>query len=262
MKQARKVALFSDIHGNISGLRAVLDAIDRVGDVDHMVAAGDIVGGSSGAGDLLDLLNERDVTMVRGNSEEATLDPERAVDRITPEYRDYATAMNEWLLEHLSLVHLRSLARLPITHRFRLGSVAEVLVCHAAPDDPWARINRHDADLGQLRSRMLSCKSDVICYGHWHRCFVMVLGGKTLINVASIGLRTDGLAAYTILETSDERMVIHQCYVPYDAAEEARLNALHGVPDVTDYVQDPESALTPRQPQPEWRTARHRPDRG
>ena len=54
-----KLAIFSDIHGHLAGLRAVLAAIDRLGGADAWYAAGDILLGGAGAEDLLELLQAR-----------------------------------------------------------------------------------------------------------------------------------------------------------------------------------------------------------
>ncbi|HZB94438.1 MAG TPA: metallophosphoesterase, partial [Herpetosiphonaceae bacterium] len=69
-----KIAVFSDIHGNISGLNAVLAAIDTLGGADLLFAAGDLLGGGPGTEDVLDLLLTRQVRMVRGNADEIIID--------------------------------------------------------------------------------------------------------------------------------------------------------------------------------------------
>lgn len=72
-----KVALFSDIHGNITGLKAALAFLDKIGGADMLFAAGDTLGGGPGAEDVLDLLLERNVRMVLGNHEELDLESVR-----------------------------------------------------------------------------------------------------------------------------------------------------------------------------------------
>jgi hypothetical protein len=48
------------------------------------------------------------------------------------------------------------------------------------------------------------------------------LDGKLLLNVASVGLREDGLSGLTLLEY-DGHLSIQQLQVSYDTAEEQRL---------------------------------------
>jgi predicted phosphodiesterase len=56
-----RIALLSDVHGNVTGLRAVLARLDDLGGADALVAAGDHLVGGPGAGAVLDLLAEHGV---------------------------------------------------------------------------------------------------------------------------------------------------------------------------------------------------------
>ena len=51
-----RIALFSDIHGNLTGLQAVLGAITAYGGADLVIAAGDPIGGESATDAIIDLL--------------------------------------------------------------------------------------------------------------------------------------------------------------------------------------------------------------
>jgi predicted phosphodiesterase len=82
----------------------------------------------------------------------------------------------------------------------------------------------------RLQSAFSALDSDIVAYGHYHQHHVMRLEGKILVNVASVGMRSDGLSAYTLIETINGQVVVQQFQVPYDTIEEARLTKLHGVP--------------------------------
>jgi predicted phosphodiesterase len=64
-----RYALFSDIHGNLTGLKAVLAAIPVLGGADILIAAGDHLWGESATDEILDLLAAHHVHMVRGDSD-------------------------------------------------------------------------------------------------------------------------------------------------------------------------------------------------
>lgn len=51
-----RLALISDIHGNITGLKAVFGHIQKIGGVDALYALGDLVGFGVAADEVLDLL--------------------------------------------------------------------------------------------------------------------------------------------------------------------------------------------------------------
>jgi predicted phosphodiesterase len=69
-----RVALFSDLHGNIVGLQAVLARIDQLGGADVIFALGDFLAVGPGGDDLLDMLIARQVRMIRGNWDEIFID--------------------------------------------------------------------------------------------------------------------------------------------------------------------------------------------
>jgi predicted phosphodiesterase len=71
-----RLAIFSDIHGNLYALNAVLNAIAKEGPFDVVIAAGDIsLGGSDPAG-CVDLLREAGVLAVYGNTDKYLTEPE------------------------------------------------------------------------------------------------------------------------------------------------------------------------------------------
>jgi predicted phosphodiesterase len=225
-----RVALFSDIHGNTGGLQAVLEQIDRRGGADVFVAAGDLLGGGPGAGETIDLLVERGTRMVRGNWDEAIVDFDRVISRVPAEWVSFMQENCRWVRERLTVSQIELLRSLPPSLTLDLGAGKRLFVCHAAPSDPWARVCAPGAPTDDLRRAFRGVEADVIAYGHFHQHFVQMLDGKLLLNVASIGLRDDGLSSWTLLETFDGRISIRQSQAPYDAEEEARLIRERGVP--------------------------------
>ncbi|RMD62060.1 MAG: metallophosphoesterase [Planctomycetota bacterium] len=69
-----RLALLSDVHGNLEALCAVLADIDRAG-VDCIVCLGDVVGYGPDPDACVDLVSERCDVVVRGNHDEAALEP-------------------------------------------------------------------------------------------------------------------------------------------------------------------------------------------
>ena len=63
-----KIAIVSDIHGNLPALQAVLAEIDQEG-VDHIITVGDTPGGPLESSRTADLLRTRGIRMIAGNHE-------------------------------------------------------------------------------------------------------------------------------------------------------------------------------------------------
>ncbi len=234
-----KVALFSDIHGNLSGLKAVLAALDRLGGADLTFAAGDLVGGGPGTDEVIDLLIARGVRMVRGDSDtdDKLLDRLRAAtspqepSRYPARYHaSYYEAMLAWMRANLSEGGRAFLAALPLSETVEAAPGRGLFVCHASPRDVGDRVCAAQTTAAVLRAAYGSVLADVIAFGHAHTPYVRLFDGKLMVNVASVAFRPDATSVLTLVTYDDEQWVVEQHAVAYDAAEEARLMAERGVP--------------------------------
>lgn len=225
-----RIALFSDIHGNITGLRAIFDHLQTMGGADIAIAAGDLVAGGPGGDEIIELLSEEGVQMLCGNHEVLATDRDTYYDHIPEQWLDWAKRDEEWLRENLSSANWDLLAGLPLSRSVEIGNGKKLFVCHAAPDNPWPYVCAHDVPQELLRASFGEVDADVIAYGHMHKHHMLWMDAKLLLNVASVGLGSEGLSAYTLLQNFDNRWVVQQFQVPYDAAEESRLIKIRGVP--------------------------------
>lgn len=222
-----RLALISDIHGNITGLKAVLAQIQRIGRVDALYALGDLVGFGAATDQVLDLLIQNRARMIRGNWEELLFDIESYVHKTTdPELVRRAAT---WAYAHLSGPYRDLLQSLPIQETVEIAPSCKLFLCHAAPNDPWPWTCQPDTPTQKLREVYGTLDAQIIAYGHYHQHHVLALDGKLLLNVASVGLREDGLSGLTILEFNGH-LSIQQLQVPYDTAEEERLKEERAAP--------------------------------
>lgn len=205
-----RLALFSDIHGDFSGLQAALAFIDRQTGINAVYALGDHVGGPDD-GRTLDLLAARDVRMLRGNWDEFVLDIEGTIQFAGKP--DLARRIVAESRACLSSDHLALLAGLPLEAVVEPEPGRRALLCHAAPGNPHSLTCRPDAPTETLRAVYGGADADVVMYGHYHGHHVIALDGKLLVNVASIGMRDDGLTALTLLEY-DGHWAVRQLEVP------------------------------------------------
>ena len=123
-----RVALFSDIHGHITGLKAVLARLDRLGGAEITYALGDFVGGGPGVEDVLDLLLERQVRMIRGNWDEMFIDLNAHLARIPPENHPVFRQTLAWLTSRLSPEYQALLANLPLCETVELSPTKRLLL--------------------------------------------------------------------------------------------------------------------------------------
>ena len=225
------MACFSDLHGNLVGLQSVLEAIDKFGGVDQLVCTGDMLGGGGGHEDLLDLLLENNVVMVKGNHEQGDVDITKVMHRIPELWKDWVLQTNKWLHDNISDSYWDIIAGLPVVHFAEAGGSHRLLACHAAPDDVTASVCGRQAPFEALQAAFEKTNAEIIAHGHWHQQCVQWIDKKLLVNVASVGLRFDGRSAFTIIEFIDGRWVVSQFETAYDRNEEMHLIHDRGVPE-------------------------------
>lgn len=225
-----RIALFSDIHGNLPGLQAVLKAVDELGGADVIVCAGDMICGGPGHADVLDLLVEQHIRMVRGNHEELYLDTETHIHKVPEEFQEFIHRTHDYLNHHIDESHRQLLAGLPLTIEIPIYGRTKLLVCHASPVSPWDNTCNPQATEQELTDVYGAVDAELVAYGHWHWHHTMRFRDQWLINVASVGLRDDGLSSLTLLDTRPGGWTIRQLQIPYNTDEEERLMRIRNVP--------------------------------
>lgn len=233
-----RIALFSDIHGNLAGLRAVVDALKDEERVDHVVVAGDHLQGGPRPREVWSLLTSNPWTLIRGNEDDSLLDPGRDVELQPTNFRQAFQAQVAWTRDRVGSDVLAQLAALP--DRWRLATPAgDLLVVHASPRSIADRAGGVHNTAAECLAAYGGTGASAIAFGHYHRSFVRPLPFALLINVASVGLPVDRrpLASYTIVTATPDGWIVEQRAVPYDPAEEAEAAAANGLPP---WVRDPE----------------------
>jgi putative phosphoesterase len=225
-----RIALFSDVHGNLAGLRAVAAALEREEPVDYVVVAGDHLQGGPRPREVWSLLRSRGWVLVRGNEDEGLTVPSNEA-RAPERYRTAFAAQHAWTRARLGPEILQELADLP--ERWRVTTPAgDLLVVHASPrsiDDRYGGIHN---TLAEITAVYGGTGAAVIAFGHYHLSFVRTTPFALLINVASVGLPLSGrpLASYTILTAMSDGFVVQQRQVPYRQSEEAAAARARGLP--------------------------------
>ncbi len=179
-----RVAVLSDIHGNLVALDACLADLASQGSADAIVAAGDLCLDGPKPKKVLQRLEELGAQCVRGNTDRYLTEGQHS-GRTASE-----TARLTWTRQELGERSLSWLAELPFA--LRIGEDDnQLLVVHANPktDDEhlWP-----DADDATLESFIGDERATAIAFGHLHLPYVRIWRAKLLVNVASVGIPKDG----------------------------------------------------------------------
>ncbi|TPG56019.1 metallophosphoesterase family protein [Sphingomonas glacialis] len=176
-----KLAVISDIHGNVAALDAVLaDAATR--QVEQIVNLGDICSGGLFPRETAERLMPLGFPTIRGNHERQLSD--QTLEQMGLSDRHAATTM---LPEQLAW-----LAALPATRRVS----DDVLLVHGTPDSDLTYLLETVTERGirpatadEVEQRLGSVDASVILCGHTHLQRAMALDdGRLIVNPGSVGL--------------------------------------------------------------------------
>jgi putative phosphoesterase len=227
-----RIAVITDIHGNLPALEASLDAIEQIG-VDEVFCGGDLVGYGPHPNEVCALIQDRAIPTIYGNYDYAIA---RDLDDcgcayVTQHDRELGQRSVAWTLEHTDHAAKDYMRELPFDLHFPVGD-RDVHLVHGSP----RKVNEYlfEDKPARLYERLAAAETDqVLVFGHTHKPWIHTYGGVLFVNCGSVGKPKDGdpRAAFAILEAEDHGAVRASIQrVPYDAAAVAREVAAAGLP--------------------------------
>lgn len=201
-----RLAVLSDIHGNLVALDAVVKDLERL-DPDAVWCGGDLAWGGPWAGECIARVREAGWQTVRGNTDIwITGDPQTVT---SPEDRAH--------LESLAAAHAisdddaRWLLSLPLGQT----GPGSVLLVHGTPESPFVGPlpDAEPAEFAPYEGR-----ATMVVYGHVHRAFVRRLADGTIVcNAGSVGFPMDAdSACYLILDQNGPEWTVLHRRVDFD----------------------------------------------
>jgi len=190
-----RIAVLSDVHGNLLALEAVRKAIKKE-KPDVILVAGDLVMNGPEPGGSVDALREMErdgAIIVQGNTDIAVADGDFAAafpGMLESGVPETIRAAAGWAHDALDDDQLAWLRRLPAERRVRIGDDL-VLVTHGSPGSQTQGFPR-DLDPSTVLERISRTDARVICCGHTHVPDVQEFGWKVIVNDGSAGYVFDG----------------------------------------------------------------------
>ena len=204
-----RIALLSDIHGNIAALDAALADVRREAP-DLIAVLGDYAVNGPRPAEVVDRVRELEAlgaAVIQGNTDVAAADLDLAAafpwfDEV-PHVNVVAA---EWAHDQLGDERLDWLRRLPAERRLRVDDTL-VLLCHASPGSQTYGFGA-DVDAATLVERLARTDARIVTVGHTHMADVRDLGWKQVINPGSCGYAFDGDAdaAWALLEIDGDEV--------------------------------------------------------
>lgn len=226
-----RIAVFSDVHGNVHALRAVLADIDAQ-KCDAIYCLGDLVGYGAFPNEVIELVRERRIPTIMGNYDDGVgFDRDDCGCAYTDDEMQRLGMLSlHWTREHVSAENKAFLRGLLPNIRLTSGN-KRLLLVHGSP----RRINEYlyeDRREDTLQRIAAASEADVIVSGHTHLPYVRNVGQVMFVNVGSAGKPKDGdpRVAYALLETEPAlRVTIRR--VSYDVAAAASAVRASGLPE-------------------------------
>ena len=191
-----KIAVLSDIHGNLPAFETVLAHIDAYRP-DLVVVNGDVVNRGPKSAECWQIIADRlngqgsakqEWVMTRGNHEEYVLEWDEPRPNLTSAERDIFQS-SLWTFEQLPASAIAHFKTLPDSHSRELFDSA-IRWNHASPRGtrdgigPWTTDN-------EIREKMAPAP-DIFFTAHTHRAFVREVGATRVVNSGSVGCPLDG----------------------------------------------------------------------
>ncbi len=214
-----RIAVVSDIHGNLTALEAVIADLKRTAP-DRILQGGDLAASGSRPAEVVDRIRDLGWPGVLGNTDEMLWAPERQaeLEEKAPRLRSLCQMLFGSIVpatrERLGDERIAWLRSLP--EEWREGNQ---LLLHAAPHNLW-RAPMADATEEQLAETYGSAGAATVIYGHIHTPFVRSLPAMTVANSGSASLSYDGDPRASYLLVEDGRVTIRR--VQYDVESEVR----------------------------------------
>jgi len=229
-----RIALISDIHGNMPALEAALADVESRG-IARIFCLGDLVGKGPHSDRAVDICQDRCERVIRGNWDDGL------ATKVT---HDPAL---RWHQERLGPKRLAYLRTLPNTIDLVLSG-QRIRLLHASPAGVHHRVLHRDP-IETLES-MFDCTDftgygfdpDVVGYGDIHTAYLRPVHLKVLFNAGSVGNPLDQpLACYAILEGSLDSaraslVAITLVRVPYDIERAIQEAEAEDMPELEQYA--------------------------
>ena len=185
-----RVLILSDLHANWPALEAIDERFDLC------LCLGDLVDYGCEPAPVIDWVRRRAIC-VRGNHDHAVA--QNVITNGVTGFRYLSGVTRPISRERISETDRRYLAGLPVTKYLTIEGKRFLLV-HATPRDTLDEYATTDPDF--WKRRVEGVGADVVCVGHTHQTYEILVGSTCVINPGSVGLPRDGdpRASYAIWE--------------------------------------------------------------
>lgn len=191
-----RIGIVSDVHCNIEGLKT---ALDRMGQVDELLCAGDLVYQYRFSNEVVELLREREARIILGNHDLILLS--EAGGRA----REAA---------HVRLENVEFLQSQPLLMDIQVAG-KRLVMAHGSPFEPY---DTYLYPTTPAINQLAEIDADYIVLGHTHYQMADRIGRALVINPGSVGeardFRNGRLLSYAVLDAGSGEVTFDNYALP------------------------------------------------
>ena len=235
-----KIAIISDIHGNLEALKATLEDINKK-HIDKIICLGDTIAKGIHPSECIKLIKEKCDIVIQGNTDEYFAKKHKNIEKL-PEQEQKRIKWNQSIITEEDRNYLLNL---PFSYEFYMsGSLVRLFhATNTANNKVVLNINDIETKYEMFLPSEYTTSNkvaDIVIYGHIHHPYMDKIYNKTLINVGSVGNSFDVIrndrkdsnvlettkACYLIIEGKygskeyDSEISFQFVKVPYDIEKE------------------------------------------
>ena len=239
----RPFAVFSDVHGNLPALEAILPDIERR-EIPDTLCLGDLVGYGPSPNEVALLVRERGIPTLMGNYDQGIGFETGDCGCVykTDEQRAEGAVSLEWT-QGVVTPEVKAYLRALEDHFVLRAPSGDILAVHGSP----RRINEYlfeDRPASAMERMAREYPYPAILFGHTHVPYARQVGETTFVNVGSGGRPKDGdwRVCYALVNPArlgEGEGFVEFVRVPYDY--ERLLADLAGTPLITSFAAPPSS---------------------
>jgi putative phosphoesterase len=240
------IAIFSDVHGNLPALQAVLkDIHDK--NADQVYCLGDLVDFAPWPNEVIDLIRAERIPCLMGNHDEriAFNHPVVPLKKHNAEETVARIAAIAYTRQIIDPVCQKYLSGLPGQIRLTFnvtGRTTHILLVHASTRSNDEYIYE-DHDMNDLQEMFAQENADILIMGHTHESYIRIVPAspeqpeRLAINCGSVGRsrEVNPLATYLLLTVDEHHIsaeIIKLAYPVHETAEAIRQS------DIPDFYAD------------------------
>lgn len=210
-----KLAILSDLHGNLPALEATMADLKNF-EVDHVIVSGDVISFGPFSRQVAELVIHKGWSVIRGNNEFFLIDYK--TPRAPKDWNDPVQfAPTAWLDTQFDHRLRTIIGSWPDALNLRFRDAPPLQVFHGTPQSPWEPIYWTMSD-EEIEKHLSPVEAEFVLCGHTHLPMDRQVGRWRVFNPGSVGVPLDGVfsASYMILDGSEHGWTPLFRRIPFD----------------------------------------------